>query len=222
MVRQIAREVGRQLDSGTDPERLRHRLELRYARVMADEIRDVGRWLLGVALPHWGCGHQDCETGLMWTTGQACDVCAEVCADRAAQRETERRQRLNLCPQHGTRPRPDGSCVDCDLEHTILHPAPVPSPREGADDRPVGNCHRCRTPLFLLGQAVVDGLCLPCREQPEQYVAARVSEAFVQCAGAPGEPCTREALPTRTVCLRHRSQELAAEAAAALSGGPTA
>jgi hypothetical protein len=109
VVRKIGREVARQLDTGTHPERLQHRLEQRYARVMSEDIRDAGRWLLGVALPRWGCGHQDCEAGTMWTTGKTCDVCADVVADRAAERERDRRQCEGLCPQHGTRPGPGGS-----------------------------------------------------------------------------------------------------------------
>ncbi|MFF1837986.1 hypothetical protein ACFVXE_27810 [Streptomyces sp. NPDC058231] len=66
MERQIAREVGRQLAGGMDAERLHHRLTARFAKVMASEIRDPGRWLLGVALPRWGCGHLDCESGVRW------------------------------------------------------------------------------------------------------------------------------------------------------------
>jgi hypothetical protein len=108
VMRQIAREVGHQLDAGMAPDRLRHRLELRYARVVSQDIRDVGRWLLGVALPRWGCGHWDCEAGTMWTTGRPCEVCAEVIADRAAARERARRQKL-LCPQDRTRRGPSGS-----------------------------------------------------------------------------------------------------------------
>ncbi|MEU8252527.1 hypothetical protein, partial [Nonomuraea sp. NPDC048916] len=50
VVRQIARAVGRQLREGTDAERLHHRLTARFSKVMLSEIRDPGRWLLGVAL----------------------------------------------------------------------------------------------------------------------------------------------------------------------------
>lgn len=223
MQRRIAREVADQLNTGTHPERLRHRLERRYAQVMSDDVRDPARWLLGVGLPRWGCGHQDCEAGLMWTTGKVCDVCAEVCADRAAQREQQRRERLGLCPQHGTRPGRGGSCVDCDLEHAIRYPVPAPvRAPEREPGVPVGNCADCGARTLLVDQALVDGLCRTCRDLAGHPAPEPVGEAFVQCAGAPGEPCPREALPTRAVCLRHRSQELAAETAAAAGGGRSA
>nr|WP_206307424.1 hypothetical protein [Streptomyces sp. S501] len=86
-VREIAREVGRQLRAGTSPERLQHRLTTRLARVMLSDIRDPGRWLLGVALPHWGCGLYDCEAGYLWRTGEDCEVCTEIIQDRAAARQ---------------------------------------------------------------------------------------------------------------------------------------
>ncbi|MEU4898210.1 hypothetical protein AB0B12_37880 [Streptomyces sp. NPDC044780] len=87
VVRKIAREVGRQLRDGTAPERLQHRLTTRLAQVVLSDIRDPGRWLLGVALPRWGCGYHDCEAGILWTTGQNCEVCAEIIQDKAAARQ---------------------------------------------------------------------------------------------------------------------------------------
>lgn len=70
MERKIAREIGRQLKDGIDAERLHHRLTARFAKVMSSEIRDPGRWLLGAALPRWGCGHLDCESGVRWSNGE--------------------------------------------------------------------------------------------------------------------------------------------------------
>lgn len=210
--RRIAREVGHQLQAGTAPERLRHRLELRYARVMSEDIRDAGRWFLGVGLPRWGCGHQDCEAGTLWTTGNPCPVCEEVVADRAAARERARRLQQGLCPQHGTAPGRDGACVDCTLEDAIRYPAPmVVREPEGP---PRGDCGGCGARVFLVGQAVADGLCRPCRDLVEHSgsatAAAMPEAAAVMCTGGDEEPCNRLALPTRTVCLRHRSQELVA------------
>ena len=216
VVRKIGREVGRQLDTGTHPERLQQRLEQRYARVMSEDIRDAGRWLLGVALPRWGCGHQDCEAGVMWTTGKACDVCADVVADRAAERARCWRQREGLCAQHGTRPGPGGTCVDCDLEQAIRYPAPVVREPEGP---PRGSCADCGARVFLAGQALVDGLCRPCRALVEPPAAAPAGDASVLCTGGTGEPCGRPALPTRTVCLRHRSEQLAARTSVAAGRG---
>ncbi|MEW2636436.1 hypothetical protein AB0903_33570 [Streptomyces sp. NPDC048389] len=82
LMRRIAREIGHQLDTYATPQRLRARLTARTASAMADDIRDPGRWLLGAALPRWGCGLADCETGVLWTTGHHCHVCADIRADR--------------------------------------------------------------------------------------------------------------------------------------------
>ena len=86
VVRKIAREVGRQLRDGTSAERLRHRLTTRFAKLMLADVRHAGRWLLGVGLPRWGCGYHDCETGILWTSGKDCEVCAEIVQDKAAAR----------------------------------------------------------------------------------------------------------------------------------------
>lgn len=48
VVREAAREIGRQLDAGTDGRELRARLQFRFAST--DTIHDPGRWLLGAAL----------------------------------------------------------------------------------------------------------------------------------------------------------------------------
>ncbi|MGW7355146.1 hypothetical protein ACWGI0_00245 [Streptomyces sp. NPDC054802] len=76
VVRSLAREVGRQLDAGTEPERLRSRLEFRFAST--EDIRDVGRWLLGAAIVRRGCGLDTCESGVIWHSGERCQVCAEL------------------------------------------------------------------------------------------------------------------------------------------------
>jgi hypothetical protein len=82
LMRRIARETGRQLDTYATPERLRARLTARTASVMTADIQDPGRWLLGAALPRFGCGLTECETGVLWTTGHRCHVCADIAADR--------------------------------------------------------------------------------------------------------------------------------------------
>ncbi|MEU4172880.1 hypothetical protein AB0F46_39110 [Streptomyces sp. NPDC026665] len=79
VVRELAREIGRQLDEGQEPQRLRQRLEFRYAST--DTVRDPGRWLLGPGIVRRGCGLTACESGRIWHTGRDCDVCAR---DRAA------------------------------------------------------------------------------------------------------------------------------------------
>jgi hypothetical protein len=79
VVRALAQEVGRQLDESQAPERLRARLQFRFAAT--DTIRDPGRWLLGAAIVRHGCGLVACESGRIWHTGHECAVCAR---DRAA------------------------------------------------------------------------------------------------------------------------------------------
>ncbi|WP_155054530.1 helix-turn-helix domain-containing protein [Streptomyces blattellae] len=81
VVRAVAREIGHQLDAGTDSEVLRARLQFRFAST--ETIRDPGRWLLGAALlppkprPS-GCGLADCHGGVMRFTGAPCKACAEL------------------------------------------------------------------------------------------------------------------------------------------------
>ncbi|WP_406011661.1 helix-turn-helix domain-containing protein (plasmid) [Streptomyces sp. NBC_00637] len=84
VLRLIGREVSRQLDRGTAIDRLRGRLTRRLAAVFLTDIRDVGRWLVGVALPRWGCADPDCERGMLWSTGAPCRTCQEAIADRRA------------------------------------------------------------------------------------------------------------------------------------------
>ncbi|WP_329214950.1 hypothetical protein OG352_05605 [Streptomyces sp. NBC_01485] len=88
VVRALAREIGRQLDEGQEPQRLRRRLEFRFATT--DTIRDPGRWLLGAAVVRRGCGDTACESGRIWHTGRECGACAGTRAATAALRRLER------------------------------------------------------------------------------------------------------------------------------------
>lgn len=210
MERKIAREVGRQLKDGMDAERLHHRLTVRFAKVMTSEIRDPGRWLLGVALPLWGCGHRDCESGARWSNGERCAVCEEAVADRRAEQERVRReQRLaaGLRPEHGSRPGPTGVCSECESDHAA---AAVPAQRE-VEGPPRGSCGECGCRIFLVGAALKDGLCKPCRTEAAALPAVE-RPGLAEAAGAAtctGVPCGREALPNRSVCARHLAEELA-------------
>ncbi|MBT2544984.1 hypothetical protein J7E99_30840 [Streptomyces sp. ISL-44] len=219
VVRKIAREVGRQLREGTAADRLHHRLTARLAQVMVSDIRDPGRWLLGVALPRWGCGYQDCEAGIIWRTGAACELCAEIVQDRFAARQHDQRQEQGLCPRHGTRPGPSGRCTDCELK-AASRPARPPVQREPEGPQRA-SCGGCGCRIFLTGLAVETGLCKLCREEADAVAASAPAvpgTASVSvpgaCSGRDGESaCIRKALPTRSVCLTHRAQELAAEVA---------
>ncbi|RNG26260.1 hypothetical protein EEJ42_15750 [Streptomyces botrytidirepellens] len=217
IVRKIAREVGRQLRGGTAAERLHHRLTTRFAKVMLADIRDPGRWLLGVALPRWGCGHHDCEAGVLWTTGRKCEVCTEIVQEKYTARQRTQRIAQGLCPAHGTRPGPAGRCADCELDDAIRTPARVPVQHK-LEGPPRGCCSDCGARIFMTGRALADGLCKPCREESSVMAvftsAARAAPAQQEtCSGRDGDArCDREALPTRSVCARHRVQELAGSA----------
>ncbi|GGR45892.1 hypothetical protein GCM10010219_59360 [Streptomyces netropsis] len=216
VARKVAREVGCQLREGTSPERLQYRLTARLAKVMLSDIRDPGRWLLGVALPRWGCGLQDCEAGVIWRTGAACEICAEVVQDKTAARQREQRIAQGLCPEHGTRPGPSGRCGACELDDAMARPAPAVVVQQGVPDGPPrGSCGDCGVRILLTGRALEDGLCKLCREEAAALAADQgpadsgVTEAPV-CSGRDGNvPCGREPLPSRSVCARHRVQELA-------------
>ncbi|QCX82170.1 hypothetical protein C9F11_42950 (plasmid) [Streptomyces sp. YIM 121038] len=211
MQRRIAREVGRQLDLGCDAERLRQRLTARFATVMMSEIKDPARWLTGVALPRWGCGHFACEAGVLWPSGEPCATCAEVLAARREQRQRARRIELGQCLEHGLGGR-DSLCPLCPSPPTL-------SPGRGCPDAPSplpdrSDCRACGCRIKLVGPAVRDGLCMPCRNLREPGTAQPQRPAApVRCAGWREEACDRNALPARDVCARHRAQELLAEAA---------
>ncbi|MFI1586144.1 hypothetical protein [Embleya sp. NPDC020630] len=116
LLRKINQEVERQLGIGMDTERLRHRLIVRSGLTPPQDIRDPGRWLLGAALPRWGCGHWDCETSTMWPTGRPCETCAEIIAQQ--RHDT----RSATAPAHRPDPPgpPRGRCAVCDAAIYLL------------------------------------------------------------------------------------------------------
>jgi hypothetical protein len=116
--RRIAREVGRQLDAGTDPDQLRLRLQARRAATDTASITAPGRWILGAALPRWGCGLIDCESGQLWSTGRPCAICQELRAARrttppAAPRQAPVWHECAGCGAPSPVPLPGGLCRPC-------------------------------------------------------------------------------------------------------------
>ncbi|WP_329182191.1 hypothetical protein OG754_40360 (plasmid) [Streptomyces decoyicus] len=208
--RKIGREVGRQLAGGMDAERLQHRLTVRFAGTSPSEIRDPGRWLLGVALPRWGCGHLDCETGVLWSSGRPCPVCEDIVAERRVERERvrhEQRLAAGHCPDHAYQP---GSSGECEPGRAATA---GPEQRE-LEGPPRGRCGECGCKTFLVGPALTDGLCKPCRTEAAAASAAErpapaAAAGAVSCSRIGGVPCGRDALPNRRVCARHLAQELA-------------
>lgn len=186
MQRRIAREVGRQLRSGIDDTRLRQRLETRACRTFTDEIRDPGRWLLGVGLPHWGCGVFDCEAGVLWSSGHRCSVCEEVVHDR---------RRAEALPEEPAPHRPDPVGI-------AMPPAAPAVPR--------GQCRGCGCLVLRVNRAAEDGLCKKCRDKRTGVptAAAVLAVAPEACTGWDGAGCTRPALGTVGLCVRCRTRQL--------------
>jgi hypothetical protein len=77
MLRKVAREIGRQLDQAAHtlmtPQRMAARIATRYRD--AGPIRDMGAWLLAVAITPKGCGQPLCEDSSIWPTGEPCETC---------------------------------------------------------------------------------------------------------------------------------------------------
>ncbi|MFM9595714.1 hypothetical protein ACKI1J_24360 [Streptomyces scabiei] len=78
LLRKVAREIGRQLDTAATslmtPERMAARIATRYRD--AGPIRDIAAWLLAVGIPAKGCGQPLCEGGHLWPTGETCETCS--------------------------------------------------------------------------------------------------------------------------------------------------
>ncbi|MFI1258937.1 hypothetical protein ACH4U6_34895 [Streptomyces netropsis] len=214
VLRRIGREVGRQLTEGMDSDRLRHRLTARLAGVLMSEIRDPGRWILGVALPRRGCGHFDCESGVRWSTGEPCEVCQEAAAAQRAERQWQQRLDQGLCAEHSTPLNTGGHCHQCrPLARSVPPVQLAPRPRE-PQGAPQMSCRACAGGIPETEAARSDGLCGACRAPALGQLDDEVQEPEeLRCAGWGGAPCDRLALPTRMVCLRHHAAALAASAA---------
>lgn len=116
VARKLAREVGRQLNLGVNPAQITSRLQHRYA--CTDTIRDPGRWLLGAAIVHRGCGRAACESGTNWHTGERCPDCIPTAPPPAASGPPARPpgpSRPDWPPPPGPRPPRAGwcTCPDC-------------------------------------------------------------------------------------------------------------
>ncbi|MFF4138908.1 hypothetical protein ACFY1B_47625 [Streptomyces mirabilis] len=152
--RLIGRETGRQLAEGATVDQLQARIQRRLGRVMAAEIKDPGRWLLGVGLPRWGCGLFDCEEGVLWESGRRCEICAQP-----------RRTNLTPCPT-GTLQQARPECPECERPYRGSHS---------------GVCRDCRDVGASLGDLPVPGSSLRPPEAPAPVlgsVTAARGDAF--------------------------------------------
>ncbi|MDQ0829516.1 hypothetical protein QF032_001360 [Streptomyces achromogenes] len=111
MVRKIAREVGRQLDSGIWPDDIRDQLQRLRAWTPPEDIRDPGRWIYGAALPArpGPCGRPGCHYGFQHHTGMPC----KACADARAHPPPPTWHECTECQRPARRPLPAGLCDTC-------------------------------------------------------------------------------------------------------------
>ncbi|MET8818504.1 hypothetical protein [Streptomyces rochei] len=153
VLRRVAREIGRQLDAGTTPERMAARVQARYRSISPDDIRDFGAWLLAVGIVRRGCDDLRCEDGVIWgadpddhEAGSACRTCAHqkeataawwrYARDLEARRQQLRAQRLAAASLQP--PRTPGAGVDArPADRTVLPPKKTYRQREQASDEEI-------------------------------------------------------------------------------------
>ncbi|MFE2340207.1 helix-turn-helix domain-containing protein [Streptomyces sp. NPDC059431] len=181
VLNRAAREIENQLADGMTVERFRDRITTRLAGTMVSEIEDPGRWLLGVALPRWGCADPACESGTVWHTGQECSACREIRFLYANRLLDHHRGGAPTpvpprpcCPSCGRPHRPgnEGECADCAEEREAAvrrfieqPPARTPAePTESAEPtEPAVPEHRCGgRDGHCTRMASADGLCWRC------------------------------------------------------------
>ncbi|MEW2631814.1 hypothetical protein AB0903_09175 [Streptomyces sp. NPDC048389] len=122
VISRIEREIRGQLAQGTGMRRITARLERRYAATKT--VRDGGRWILGVGLPRntglGRCAMDVCEDGVIWHTGQACQVCLDIALYVPAAAADPDASALE-------KPRPAPNAVAPTVEDLVPIPPPVPS-----------------------------------------------------------------------------------------------
>lgn len=120
VARRIAREVGRQLDTGIWPEDIHDQIQRLRAWTPNEDLTDPGRWLLGAVLPiRSRCGRTNCHWGFLAYTGAPCKDCAEI--DDARTRERRRTahpphlgsHHCTGCERPARVPLPAGLCLTC-------------------------------------------------------------------------------------------------------------
>ncbi|MCY0937360.1 hypothetical protein [Streptomyces sp. H34-S4] len=172
VLNRAAREIESQLADGMTVERFQDRFTARLAGTMVSEIEDPGRWLLGVALPRWGCADPACESGILWHSGQECSACREIRFLHANNLLDHHRGGAPTpvpprpcCPSCGRPHRPgnEGECADCAEEReaavrrfTEQPPADAPAESAASEHRCIGRDGHCTR------VASVDGLCWRC------------------------------------------------------------
>ncbi|MGW4733864.1 hypothetical protein ACWEQC_32660 [Streptomyces shenzhenensis] len=112
-VRRIAREIGRQLDTGIWPDDIRDQIARLRAWTPSEELTDPGRWLLGAVLPvRSNCRTADCYWGYQRFTGQPCKACEEIQAAHPPHTEP-RWHECTHCQRPTRNHLTTGLCTEC-------------------------------------------------------------------------------------------------------------
>lgn len=153
--RAFARQLAAQISDGLEPERLRSRLQSRFARTSPHSIHNVEGWLLKVASVRWGCHDPRCEEGIRWHSGEQCRECLTRRIELRMERDRQRLLNAGQCPQCRCRLDEDGGCSVCSRTRWTPPPGPPTNARTAVRsecapelapvDRPSQRCAGCRT-----------------------------------------------------------------------------
>ncbi|GGX99064.1 zinc finger domain-containing protein [Streptomyces fructofermentans] len=246
LLRRIAREIGRQLDSDphTSSQRIAARITRRLQPLLRDDIRDLGAWLLSVGLPHRGCGQPWCEDGEVWPTGAPCETCADA---RQVQRAQWRRAREWQAALDAQRARTTAA-AELPAKATFRERAAATDAEvlaAVAEHGPVGALHRYGQlrvgPLLrtadIQEQLPAPAVSDPLAEPPARHVPGRMPDALrtaarrtpghdlaascPDCQAAAGHACTTRRGRTRAPHDARLDAHPAAPDLAAASGEDT-
>jgi hypothetical protein len=114
MARKIAREVGRQLDTGIWAEDIRDQLARLRRWTPTEAINDAGAWIYACALPArpGPCGGI-CHYGFLPYTGMPCKACAELRSAHPPPPDTGTWHECSRCQRPTRHHLTDGRCADC-------------------------------------------------------------------------------------------------------------
>jgi hypothetical protein len=173
-------------------------------------VKDAVGWLIGRGLPRRAdCSDLRCDEGLRMDTGGPCETCGYLVTDRRSLRHQVAAKVDADMPTATAKER--RATYEQRLRETVARQLADAQECREPEGPLRGECGDCGARIVLAGRALVDGLCRLCRERAESSAGPAVAPLPATCVGWDGVPCDRPALPTRTVCVRHRARELAAE-----------
>ncbi|MCY0920792.1 hypothetical protein OS965_21850 [Streptomyces sp. H27-G5] len=220
--RTFARQLGAQLSEGVEPERLRSRLEARFARTSPSDLRSIEGWLLKVAAVRWGCHDPRCEEGIRWHSGEECTECLAIRLEQRALRERQGHLDAGECPDCTTpltetgrcrtcAPTPAGRSVPADGPTTASTRTPDPGPTHPGGASLAGRCADCGS---WEDTETSDGRCGACAVQH----AVHHAEAVAMDAAGAGLTGARKLPAALRACTDVRRQVTSAREAAVAAG----